>query len=946
MKPVLKYIAVLALLFAATEVAAQASWSHKNKWDGNIIPGGIDGPQQTIYLDPRRDGTANGTPVSEVELIVPIKLVTNSPVSGNRNPGKMRIVNQTNRQITIKVCKNMRAMFEIEEGCGLTIDGGTAGIVLDGGANLIWSGYGNSELKDANPDLYPPNHNYTEANMKSMNYGIYTKGTLTLTNVTIRNVRAVKGDLTNAEVLAGNSGSDNGAITINNANGQTTLTRCTIERCKAANGVAMHVSGAGTSPTASQITFDGCLIQHCYGDPHPSVYGNGWGGIIRTIGGWKGNLVMKNTTVRENFTHLDCAGLFWNALGDPSTKCTLDDCTFARNKTLQAGGGIRIETNIEFVGNPTIVEGNWAEEIGGGIHGYGYAGPNITTKSNINHYLSDKLIVRNNGAKVAGGGFGLQFDEACNLPAETAISTHVNGVILSGNTAGKNGDGVGGGIYFYNSTPAAKNYVFKIYLNSGEVTNNKALDGAGVYVAKADLLCELDDDVLIQDNEAGRDGGGIFLRDGVMNLSSVYVQRNKADRNGGGLFIQDGTMHLVSGHITGNQALMADGTNGGCGGGVMIQEGSFEIELGEVMSNTAMLYGGGLFAYSDPSVAGTHPVTLSGGRFLNNAARAGGGIAAAGTVQLDVKGVDVLGNHADNGGGIMITDGATMDYHDGMVRQNYASKAYTGTLTTGFEGTLAELKGFGGGIYVARNATLDLTHSTGSKFGIYSNEALTGGDDIFATGLNTHVLLPKVSTMQLTDFAEMPVAPGSLYWVEDYMTNDTAYDKGSYKNSDWQGKNLRYRDALRLGVQAEVPFFKLDESIAEDLDSRKYISLALGYVLSHLRIEKEGLREGESAIFSVAYETSGVQNHYLQTVLTGKADGSTVSTLIFVPYGIWTVTETPWSWGYTPEGATAITHVVNDKNTDPIFRFVNTPKSETPPHDEAIKRNDFTHDDL
>ncbi|MGN0238353.1 MAG: hypothetical protein ACI4AK_09770 [Lepagella sp.] len=440
---------------------------------------------------------------------------------------------------------------------------------------------------------------------------------------------------------------------------------------------------------------------------------------------------------------------------------------------------------------------------------------------------------------------------------------------------------VGGGIFASNTTLPEKNYTVTINLNSGNISNNTAPYGAGLAVNKADITAnDAANTITISDNIATQNGGGVYLSDGTISLIEALISNNKANL-GAGLYV----------------------------------EGS------SAMSST-----------------------FSGGTFYNNTASlSGGGFAVSGSgVTINLDDVDIQNNSAPAGGGVYVGNGAILNFAKGLIRANKA--VGTSSVTTGYGLDLANLKGFGGGILVDDNSTMNFSLSSG-VLGIYNNVADMGADDIFATGDGTSVNLPKVSTMTLTDFSA-PV--GRLYWVEDYMVGDTGYANGTNKINDGGGVQ-RYRTALAAGSDR---YFVMDESTdwsgTNFSLNNKYLSLALGYTLLYITIEKSGMQGNDNAIFTITKK--GETTPYVTVVLSAAnplngvvtaEDGTkTLSKRVSVQEGEWTVQEVDaWTWAYQ-NNTGAITRSISSL-TDPadrIFRFSNT-KTADIPHSEAIKIN-------
>lgn len=493
------------------------------------------------------------------------------------------------------------------------------------------------------------------------------------------------------------------------------------------------------------------------------------------------------------------------------------------------------------------------------------------------------------------------FNDQTSLEAGSTFDINFNGATIEQNTANVSG----GGIYFQNKTPADKDYTFKTNLNGGKISNNTAPIGAGIYAETIDVGHSIsgDDVCTIDGNIATAEGAGIYIKGANISLNSADVSSNKADTDGGGIYLEGGTLTMTSGDIHNN-------TCGQKGGGVYI-------------TNTAI---------------DNINSTFSGGKIYANDARNGGGICANGNVTLTISNSSIYNNTAKNGGGICVIGGANMTYKNGLIRNNKAVSDMS--YNTGYKMSETEIEGFGGGVFIAGTAEkeskliFDMSESV-NTFGLYGNAADNGGDDIFTTGNGTSVTIPKVSGMTLSEF-NVPVAENALFWAEDYATNDPNYGEGTKSNTEWTGTNVRYQSALNNILKTY--------SVPAPQTLTKYTSLALGYGVVFVTIEKIGLNEGESAIFEITKD--GATEPYMRLLLTGKKnpDGTLqkVSQIVALVPGKWNVKETNWSWTYSSnQPINGITKEIINESSDKVFTFVNTKKSNLSPNGESIVKNQF-----
>ena len=865
-------------------------------------------------------------------------------------------------------------------------------IVIDGGANFSEMAVNDDDevewtLTPGNPDCL-----FYETSI------IQSIGALELYDVTIRNYHmpnTTTSGVDGAISLARRKLFDDGA---NKEYGYTKLVNCTIEKCLSRAGTAINVDRAnylntvGLDPKDEEhlITLQGCTIRHCatYGD------GDGWGGMIRFKGASVHSLYLKDCVFEENFSYGDGAGLWWNAAKLEATKCTIDGCTFKNNRAMRECGAIRLETNFEFTGSTTTVSGNqcfgkgladYTSETertyvdsekanGGGISIYGYASNAYDVGGEFDYILPGCLVVENNYAKGSGGGIAFDFTGATEMTEGTVVNAYFNGAKISNNKS----DGNGGGVYFRNATNPEKGYTFNIYLNSGTIEKNEAPEGGGIYVSYLDIVDSsvgAMDRINITGNKATNgSGGGIYLVDGSVSLNETNITGNSTTNgSGGGICLVDGSVSLDEANIRNNMANVTDVTSFAGGGGVYVENGNFTISSGskgEISENTSTSFGGGVLVKSGTvGEENLQAVTLSGGIIKNNKAHYGGGLAALGNLSLTLNQVNIENNTAlnGNGGGVFVRGGitagladkATLTYNAGIVRQNKATRtgdkpetAYgntTGTGSTDGNVTYASVAGMGGGICLGMNTTLQFAGDL-ENFGIYDNEADSGADDLFATENNTVVNLPDVKSMKLQGYDENE--SHTLFWFEDYITNDPNYCHGTAINNDWtqdNSDNQRYREVRNGIVDGDVYYYTFPENVTSARFEKKYLCLTLGWNVGLIYLIKEGMADGENAIFRIL-KKQGENDYkeYMTVILTDadkNNDGKRVKQITLNEDGTWKIEETPWSWAYTSTPPTDPERTLNASSTvaERTFTFTNTPKTgdDVPPHGESVKVNNM-----
>ena len=157
------------------------------------------------------------------------------------------------------------------------------------------------------------------------------------------------------------------------------------------------------------------------------------------------------------------------------------------------------------------------------------------------------------------------------------------------------------------------------------------------------------DNCTIRDNEAAREGGGLWNGSGLMTITDASMIDNiaygdDAIHGGGALFNNGGVMIVNTSNLSGNSATGVSGS----GGGILNLGGDLTVNGGGIISNTANRAGGGIEA-TDGSMTTLMNVALD-----NNIAGPDG-FAAPG-----------------NGGGFHITAGGNAMITDGSVNGNFA----------------------------------------------------------------------------------------------------------------------------------------------------------------------------------------------------------------------------------------------------------------------------------
>ncbi|MGM9841501.1 MAG: hypothetical protein ACI31D_04795, partial [Candidatus Limisoma sp.] len=598
------------------------------------------------------------------------------------------------------------------------------------------------------------------------------------------------------------------------------------------------------------------------------------------------------------------------------SKLMLNNCTFYENYARGLGGAVSNEGTVELTG--CTIRNNYAGLGGGGIASFPFSLAESWSGNANGLVLNSGNIITKNETKEtssAGSPFGTTYPSGGGgiWILMNKENWTCNAVIGEGNEISENTSAyAGGGILLYKSDGSTTSLTSAANIHNNKSTN--AGGGGGGIAIGAEGDSELPSVTInggeIYENEStDYHGGGVYMPGGKFTMSAGTIRDNSAALNGGGFYIQNGTVNITSANA-------------------------------QITGNYCRKYGAGLYVgNTGDSYINT---TFSGGTINRNGARgcmAGGGICVEGKVNFTTTNTNIENNVASflygNGGGICVIGGAKMTYESGLIRNNKAGSSTTASYNTGYQKGVEEIGGFGGGVFVAgNNSSLTFDMGTGKSLGLYGNTASNGGDDVFASGDGTSVTIPDVSEMTLSEF-KVPVAENSLFWAEDYATDDPNYGYGTKIDGSWSGTNghnVRYRYALNNMLEP----FKVP---AQTLTN--YTSLALGYGVVYIKIVKENLKEGESAIFDITKE--GATEPYMRLLVTGDSTNSVSQTVALFP-GTWNVKETNWSWTYSSDqSANGITRTIDNDSSDAdrTFTFVNTKKSDVTPNSEAIIKNNF-----
>ena len=290
---------------------------------------------------------------------------------------------------------------------------------------------------------------------------------------------------------------------------------------------------------------------------------------------------------------------------------------------------------------------------------------------------------------------------------------------------------------------------------NGKTDNNQAL----LYLNASTAQMDLKNGIITNNHNNSGSGGGVYLYNGIFNMTGGILSNNSASSSGGGVYssymLNFSTFNMTGGEISGNSA----GSNGGgvytyystftmtggviknndaaSGGGIYINFlGTLNMSGGTITSNTATDRGGGVYLAN-----GTFNLLGNALVSNNNAATYGGGInITGGTFIMDGDTVISDNSIINGGGGGICVSGGNMTLQGNASVTKNTSKYAGGIL--GFSSYIAHMRdnasvsantassGSGGGIYIS----LD-TNSTGGTFTMHDNTTVSGNSGTDGGGI-------------------------------------------------------------------------------------------------------------------------------------------------------------------------------------------------------------------
>ena len=446
-----------------------------------------------------------------------------------------------------------------------------------------------------------------------------------------------------------------------------------------------------------------------------------------------------------------------------------------------------------------------------------------------------------------------------NQPATTGnqlvytIGTGSTTLNIVGNTVLKNNNSTSsGGALFTSSTGGS----FLTISDQVKITNNSALNGAGIYVS-APTTVTINGSVEITGNTASNSGAGVYITNSLASISgNVVINDNTADARGGGVFVTGTTAVTISGHVK-----IFGNTVTDSGGGIYVANPNTTLDVVgavDIFNNTAAVDGGGIYV-----IYGT--LTVNGGLVQGNtASNRGGGIYSTGGSIVTLSGTtSISGNTAARGGGIFNVnidtileinsgkiEGNTADYGGGIF--NFRGEVTLGTIAT-ISGNTAQ---YGAGIFnydggrvmlwgiISGNTANDngggIFNNTGGEVtlqstGVVSSNTANDGAGIYNSNLDVggHGVIGKTSivTMQggkITDNSASGLGNG-IYFEDGSIILGSGAQVGPALGA---GNGIYLNTSMIIGLQSGFTGFANLEGAADAYLGRPVAEGTSGYTAS------------------------------------------------------------------------------------------------------------------
>lgn len=288
-------------------------------------------------------------------------------------------------------------------------------------------------------------------------------------------------------------------------------------------------------------------------------------------------------------------------------------------------------------------------------------------------------------------------------------------------------------------------------------------------------------------------------------------------------------------------------------------------------------------------------------------------------------------------GTVTIKNGKVFEENGGAIVNSGSMTIDSGVL---FLNNTAE-KGFGGAIYTRHNTVIGTCSFTG-------NSAEEGSAIYFNKTSDPSSYIRLFDAPNMTTDSDIAYLPAGAYFQKSDLISPTAHlniqvaDEFAGRDIIASNPDANYRNGAAVPGDVAVINMILSDATFEAVytghdavTNRPVIELQKKHV--DLTIQKEGMAEGESALFNVKNSSETVIFHNVS--VTAGSGGTGSVTIAGLEVGTYTVEEIrAWSWAYTAEEH----RLCQDISIKPTFVFTNEAMSTAPAHGESNINNSFT----
>ncbi|MBQ3666025.1 MAG: right-handed parallel beta-helix repeat-containing protein [Lachnospiraceae bacterium] len=394
-----------------------------------------------------------------------------------------------------------------------------------------------------------------------------------------------------------------------------------------------------------------------------------------------GKLIFESGSIKDYYCSTNGAGIrvedngYLNFCGGEIKNC----------KSAHCGGGLFLydASDADFVAGEIT---QCTAECGGGISVY--RSGDITKEARLK---LNKMTVTGNSADTYGGGIAFENAIYLDIREDTVIDDN--------HTSGN-----GGGIYFGNFAD--------LELNGGDISENTAEYGGAVYFYAAS-----------------------YVQGSAFTMNNGKINNNSSSANGGALYFRNALSKTRTSAIFDNGELKGNDAGGNGGAVAMYYNSDITIVNANIDGNSAYNYGGAIYIEGQNAVASSYSQTLTmqGGSVSDNyltspagQVKQGAGIYASFHTQINISGGEICRNtKAGTGAGMRVLNYSDVTISGGKFSEN-ALYAPSGT------GSGGALSMDSGKLVISGGEFSDNTCETGASNGgaIYKTSStveITGG---------------------------------------------------------------------------------------------------------------------------------------------------------------------------------------------------------------------------